>query len=73
MHFRLAGSRYDRPWVKYVFITVDIVLLTVAIIATPEVERLGLPPSIIFRYDLLPFYFLVLTVAAFSFSPGMVM
>lgn len=73
VHFMLAGSRHDRPWIKYLFITVDVILLTIAITLTPEIERLGLPHSIIFRFDLFPFYFLVLVVAAFSFSPGMVL
>ena len=71
-HYALTGSRYDRPWVKYVFITIDIIALSVGIVMTPEVAKIGLPPTIIFRFDLFPFYFIVMAVAAFSFSPGMV-
>ena len=71
-HYALTGSRYDRAWVKYVFITIDIIALTVGIVMTPEVAEIGLPPTIIFRFDLFPFYFIVMAVAAFSFSPGMV-
>ena len=72
LHFRLVGSRYDRPWVKFVFITIDIVLLSVAIASTREVAVHNLPPGIIFRFDLFPFYFVALAVAAFSFSPWLV-
>ena len=66
LHFRLVGSRYDRPWVKFVFITIDIVLLSVAIASTREVAVHDLPPGIIFRFDLFPFYFVALAVAAFT-------
>ena len=45
LHFRLVGSRYDRPWVKFVFITIDIVLLSVAIASTREVAVHDLPPA----------------------------
>ncbi|MEM7294087.1 MAG: adenylate/guanylate cyclase domain-containing protein, partial [Pseudomonadota bacterium] len=72
LHYCLTGSRYDRPWVKYIFITIDVALLSLSIASTPEVWELGMPPSIIFRFELFNFYFLILTVAAFSFSPGMV-
>ena len=71
LHYALVGSRFDRPWVKYVFISIDVVLLTLAIVLTPMVETLGLPPTIVYRFDLFPFFFVVLAVAAFSFSPGM--
>lgn len=72
LHFRLVGSRYDHPWVKFIFITIDIILLSVAITLTPEVAAHELPPGVIFRFDLFPFYFIVLAVAAFSFSPWLV-
>lgn len=72
LHFKLVGSRFDRPWVKFIFITIDIVLLSVAIASTPEITAQDLPPGIIFRFDLFPFYFIALAVAAFSFSPWLV-
>ena len=72
LHFRLVGSRFDRPWVKFIFITIDILLLSVAIASTPEVAAHDLPPGVIFRFDLFPFYFIALAVAAFSFSPWLV-
>ncbi len=72
LHFKLVGSRFDRPWVKFIFITIDIVLMSVAIALTPEVAAHDLPPGIIFRFDLFSFYFIALAVAAFSFSPWLV-
>lgn len=72
LHFKLVGSRFDRPWVKFIFITIDIVLLSVAIASTPEVAAHDLPLGVIFGFDLFPFYFIALAVAAFSFWPWLV-
>jgi len=73
LHYLIIGSRHDRPWVKYVFITVDIVLLSAAIAYAPLTDAVGLPKVIVFRFNLFPYYFLIIAVAAFSFSPGMVL
>ncbi|WP_207063939.1 adenylate/guanylate cyclase domain-containing protein [Motiliproteus sp. SC1-56] len=72
LHYALVQSRHDRPWIKYAFVTVDILLLTAAILLTPEAAALGLPKIIVFHYDVFPLYFVILAVAAFSFSPGLV-
>lgn len=72
-HYRLVGTHFDRPWVKYLFITLDVVLLSVAIVWWSEMRALDMPPAIVFRFDLFDFYYVVLAVAAFSFSPRMVL
>lgn len=72
LHFRLIGSSYDRPWVKYVFITIDIILLSAAVAFLPAEPVTMVPQVMIFRFQVFPFYFLILAVAAFSFSPGLV-
>ncbi|MEM7252715.1 MAG: adenylate/guanylate cyclase domain-containing protein [Pseudomonadota bacterium] len=71
-HYWLVNSRFDRPWTKYAFITIDIILVTIAIVSTPEALDRDLPSIIVYRFDLFHFYFVILAVAAFSFSPGMV-
>ncbi len=73
LHYVIIGSRFDRPWVKYVFITIDIVLLSAAVAHAPLVDELQLPGIVVFRFNLFPYYFLIIAVAAFSFSPGMVL
>lgn len=73
IHFRIIGSSYDRPWVKYVFITVDILMLSAAVAFLPAEPGIQLPDVMIFRFQVFPFYFLILAIAAFSFSPGLVM
>ncbi len=72
LHFRIIGSSYDQPWVKYVFITIDVLLLSAAVAFLPAEPETQLPQVMIFRFQVLPFYFLILAVAAFSFSPGLV-
>ena len=72
LHFRIIGSSIDRPWVKYVFITIDILLLSAAVAFLPPEPDTQLPQVMIFRFQVFPFYFLILAVAAFSFSPGLV-
>ncbi len=73
LHFRIIGSSYDRPWIKFIFITTDFVLLSGAVAFLPAEPGLQLPDAMIFRFQVFPFYFLILAVAAFSFSPGLVL
>lgn len=73
-HYALIGTRFDRRWVKYLFITLDIVVVS-AIVATQPLfpSAPDLPPVMTFRGSVFPFYFVILGMAAFSFSPAMVM
>lgn len=73
LHFRIIGSSLDRSWVKYVFITIDIILLSAAVALLPATPETQVPQVMIFRFQVFPFYFLILAVAAFSFSPGLVL
>jgi adenylate cyclase len=73
-HYALIGTRFDRPWVKYAFITLDIAVVS-ALVATQPLypSAAGLPSVMTFRAPVFPFYFVILGVAAFSFSPAMVL
>ncbi|WP_169567549.1 adenylate/guanylate cyclase domain-containing protein [Sneathiella limimaris] len=73
LHFFLIGSRWDRKWVKYVFITVDLALLSGAMALVPPEPGLDLPQIFIFRFDVFHYYYVIIAVAAFSFSPGLVL
>ena len=73
LHYVIIGTPHDRRWVKYVFITLDIALLAFAMAVSPMTNAVDLPPVLIFRFNLLPYFFVVLAVAAFSFSPGLVL
>ena len=73
-HYALIGTRFDRRWIKYVFITLDVAVLS-ALVATQPLypSAAGLPAVMTFRAPVFPFYFVILGIAAFSFSPAMVM
>ncbi len=73
VHYLIVGSRYDRPWVKYAFITIDVLLLSAAVAFIPAEPSTEIPQIMIFRFSVFPFYFLLLGVAAFSFSPGLLL
>lgn len=72
-HFLVIGSAWDRKWVKYAFLAVDILLLSVAVATLPPEPAFDLPQIFMFKFDVYPYFFIVLGVAAFSFSPGLVL
>ena len=72
IHFVLIGTRYDRAWLKYAFITLDIAILSLLMATQPLYDTVDVPQAMSFRNSVFPFYFLILGIAAFSFSPGLV-
>ncbi|WP_419904716.1 adenylate/guanylate cyclase domain-containing protein [Kiloniella sp.] len=73
MHFWIIGTRYDRFWVKYLFVTLDIGIVSGLIATQPLFATADLPAVMIFRSSMLSYYFVILGVAAFSFSPRLVL
>ena len=73
-HYALIGTRFDRRWIKYAFITLDIGIVSWLVATQPLYQSAAdLPAVMMFRAPVFPFYFIILGVAAFSFSPAMVM
>lgn len=73
LHYAIIGSRLDRAWLKYVFVTIDLAILSALVATQPLFDTADVPQVMIFRNTSFVFYFVVLGVAAFSFSPGMVL
>lgn len=73
LHYALIGSRHDRPWIKYVFITVDIAVFSGLVATQPIFPTVDVPQAMAYRNIVFPFYFVILGLAAFSFSPGLVL
>lgn len=71
VHYSIIGGRHDRWWIKYLFITVDIVALTAVLAFAPLSQGGEVPQILAFRYNF-DFLYLALAVACFSFSPWMV-
>jgi adenylate cyclase len=72
LHYWLIGSKFDRKWLKYVFLGIDIALLSSAVAIAPPTPEVQLGQAFMYRFDIFPLYFIILGVAAFSFSPGLV-
>ncbi len=72
-HYLIIVSGRDRAWVKYLFFGIDTLILSVAVAVVPPEPRFDLPQIYMFRFDVFLYYFVILGVAAFSFSPGLVM
>lgn len=73
MHFRIIGTRLDRFWIKYLFVTLDIGIVSGLIATQPLFDTADLPAVMIFRSSMLSFYFVILGVSAVSFSPTLVL
>lgn len=73
VHYSLIATRFDQPWIKYVFVTLDIGIVSALVATQPLYPGTAeLPAVFIFRAPIFPFYFIILGVAALSFSPGLV-
>ena len=72
-HYRLIGSRFDRPWTKYIFVTIDIAILSYLIATQPLYDTVDVPQVIMFRNTVFPFYFVILGMAAFGLSHWLVL
>lgn len=72
-HFLLIGSAWDRKWVKYVFLSFDILLLSVAMAVVSPEPAVALPQIFMFKFDVFHYYYVILAIAALSFSPGLVL
>ena len=73
VHYVVIGSPWDRKWVKYAFLGIDVVLLSAAMAVVPPEPRMDLPQIYMFKFDVFHYYYIVVAVAAFSFSPGLVL
>jgi len=73
LQFRFIGSHLDRIKLKYALITFDFLLLSLAIAYSPFTSSIGLPVTFVFHIDVLIYFFVVIAVAAFRFSPGPVL
>jgi adenylate cyclase len=73
IHYSLIATRFDRPWIKYIFVTLDIAIVS-ALVATQPLypSAIDLPSVFVFRVPIFPFYFVIVAIAAFSFSSGLV-
>jgi adenylate cyclase len=73
LHFRIIGSRFDFPWVKYLFVTIDFGVLSFLIATQPMYTGIELPQVMMFKNAVFPYYFILLGIAAFGLSHFLVL
>ena len=72
-HYILIEKRRDGEWAKYLFITLDMaIVIGVIVQASPSIS-VDLPQVLIYRDTVFPYLFVLLAIAAFGFSPGLML
>jgi len=59
----IIGGKYDQGLVKYVFLTIDVLALTALVLFAPPTPEVELPQFFMFKFDVFPFYFVLLGIA----------
>ena len=72
-HFRIIATRWDKSWSKYVFLGLDVAILSILVAIAPVEPRVDLPQEFIFRFNIFYYYFLFVAIAGLSLSPGLVL
>ena len=73
IHYLFIGTRWDRPWLKFLFVTLDVAILTGAIAFTAPLPMFELPAPVVFRFGLFDFYYLIVAAATFAYAPWLVL
>ena len=69
----IVRARRDRIWMRYAFITLDVVLLGLIIAFVPLSQTGDVPQIFVFRVYTIGAFFFLLATAALSLSPGLVL
>ena len=69
----VAGSRFDRPWVIYLIAVLEVALLTDAVLTPNPFNPAPWPQPMVFRYDNFYYFFVLIAVTVFSYSPYLVL
>ncbi len=62
LHYIIIGSRFDRAWLKYAFVTIDLAILSTLVATQPLFATADVPQAMIYRDTSFLFYFVVLGV-----------
>jgi adenylate cyclase len=71
--YRIAGEAYpSQDWVGYVFITLDVFLLTFALLYPNPLETAPWPPQVALRLGNFPYFYIFLAGTLLTYSPRQV-
>ena len=71
--WRVANSKWGKSWHQYMFVTVDFMLMTVALLYPNPFVPIDYPPQFMLRYGSFIFYFVLLTGLAYVYQPRLVL
>ncbi|MEH6405624.1 MAG: adenylate/guanylate cyclase domain-containing protein [Sneathiella sp.] len=71
--WRVANSKWGKPWHQYMFVTVDFMLMTVALLYPNPFVPIDFPPQFMLRYGSFIFYFVLLTGLSYVYQPRLVL
>ncbi|MEH6525684.1 MAG: adenylate/guanylate cyclase domain-containing protein [Sneathiella sp.] len=71
--WRVANSKWGKPWHQYLFVTVDFMLMTVALLYPNPFVPIDYPPQFTLRYGSFIFYFVLLTGLVYVYQPRLVL
>ncbi len=74
VHYRLERSSLRRPWLRYAFLSFDLIVLTLALtVPNPGFSAAEWPPQIMYRFSPAIYFFVFIGIAALTYSPRFVL
>ena len=67
-----APVTHRRPWIKYVLVALEVAILAEAVLTPNPFNPDPWPPAMVFRYDNFYYFFALIAVSVFSYSPRLV-
>lgn len=71
--FALIRSGAYRPWMSYVFVLLEIVIVADAVLTPNPFNPSPWPDAMVYRYDNFYYFFILIAVSVFSYSPWLVL
>lgn len=71
--FYVAGSRYDRPWIIYLLVIIEVVLLADAVLTPNPFNPSPWPDPMVYRYENFYYFLILIAVSVFTYRPAVVM
>ena len=68
-----ARASLERPWIRYLLVALEVIILTEAVLTPNPFNPDPWPSPMVFRYDNFYFFFALIAVSVFSYSPSLVL
>ena len=67
-----ARVSIEKPWIKFVLVALEVLILTEAVLTPNPFNTEPWPQAMVFRYDNFYYFFALIAVSVFSYSPALV-